>query len=220
MKFRSVFDIIGPVMIGPSSSHTAGAVRIGLLARKLFGREPEQAVIRFFGSFARTFRGHATDVAVVAGILGFESSDPRIPDALFIAAQQGLRVSFVPEDAVPQHPNTVAIQLTAGDSLFQMTGISLGGGIVQIVEVDGFNLRLSGESPALLIFHRDAYGTVAAVTQLLAYEHININHMEVSRHVKGQTALMVIETDEPVAPMILDLIRKQPNIIKIVKLDA
>ena len=220
MKFRSVFDIIGPVMIGPSSSHTAGAVRIGQLARKLFGRDPEQATIRFFGSFARTYCGHATDVAVVAGIMGFESSDERIPEALEIAAQQGLQVSFVAEDAVLLHPNTVMIQLRHGESHFQVTGVSLGGGIVQIVEVDGFQLRLTGESPALLIFHRDAYGTVAAVTQLLAYEHININHMEVSRAFKGQNALMVIETDEQVAPGILALIRKQPNITKIVKLDA
>ncbi|MHC1786081.1 MAG: L-serine ammonia-lyase, iron-sulfur-dependent subunit beta [Christensenellales bacterium] len=220
MKYRSVFDIIGPVMIGPSSSHTAGAVRIGQLARKLFGRAPQRAEVHFFGSFARTYKGHATDVAVLAGILGYESSDPRIPDALAIAERAGLEVRFLAQEAVPQHPNTVTILLESGETRFRMTGISVGGGMVQVVEVDGFELRLSGDSPALLIFHKDAYGAVASVTQLLAYEHININHMEVSRSHKGQTALMVIETDEQVAQAILDLIGKQPHIQKIVKLDV
>ncbi len=220
MKYRSVFDIIGPVMVGPSSSHTAGAVRIGQLARRLFGRQPETAQIRFYGSFARTYRGHATDVAVVAGLLDLATDDPRIPDSLALAAQQGMAVQFSPEEAVPAHPNTVGMTLTAGGQQFTAVGVSLGGGLVQITEVDGFSLRLSGDSPALLIFHRDAYGAVASVTQLLASQRVNINHMEVSRSDRGKMALMVIETDERVDPDLLRLIGEQRHIQKVITLNT
>ncbi|NLM85291.1 MAG: L-serine ammonia-lyase, iron-sulfur-dependent, subunit beta [Clostridiales bacterium] len=219
MKYRSVFDIIGPTMIGPSSSHTAGAVRIGQLARKLFGRAPEVADIYFFGSFARTYRGHATDVAVLAGVLGLKTDDPRIPDAFELAKDNGLKYTFYEEAAVPTHPNTVEIVLQSENARISVTGISIGGGLVQMTRVDGFDLHLSGESPALLIFHQDAYGTIASVTQLLALAKINISHMEVSRAQRGRDALMVIETDQPVPPDILRLIQDQPHIFKTIKLD-
>lgn len=219
MKYRSVFDIIGPVMVGPSSSHTAGAVRIGQLARKLFDREPETTRIHFFGSFARTYRGHATDVAVLAGVLGLKTDDPRIPNAFALAQERGLDYSFYEEAAIPIHPNTVSIDLTAGEASISVTGISIGGGMVQITRVDGFDLRLSGESPALLIFHQDAFGAIAAVTQLLAYAQVNISHMEVSRAERGQDALMVIETDQPISGDILRLIQCQPRIFKTIKLE-
>lgn len=220
MKYRSVFDIIGPVMIGPSSSHTAGAVRIGQLARKLFGHRPDTAVIHFFGSFARTYRGHATDVAVLAGILNLKTDDPRIPGAFSLAQERGLSYSFIEEEAVPAHPNTVVIELSAGEASIAVTGISIGGGAVQIIQVDGFRLRLTGEAPALLIFHKDAFGTVAAVTRKLAEHEINISHMEVSRSQKGQEALMVIETDQPVPDALLADMKTAPHIRKIVKLDV
>ncbi|NLE69423.1 MAG: L-serine ammonia-lyase, iron-sulfur-dependent, subunit beta [Clostridiales bacterium] len=219
MKYRSVFDIIGPVMVGPSSSHTAGAVRIGQLARKLFGKAPEAAAIHFFGSFAKTYRGHATDVAVLAGVLGLKTSDPRIPEAFDLAEKRGLDYSFHEEAAIPNHPNTVSITLTAGDSRMDVTGISIGGGLVQITRVDGFDLRLSGESPALLIFHQDAYGVIAAVTRLLAEAQLNISHMEVSRANRGENALMVIETDQPISNDVVRLIQSQPRIFKTIKLE-
>jgi L-serine dehydratase len=219
MKYRSVFDIIGPVMIGPSSSHTAGAARIGLLARKLFGKVPRKAIIHFYGSFAQTYKGHATDVAVVSGILGYASDDRRIPSALQIAQSAGLELSFMVEEAVPKHPNTVMIELERDEDRMQVVGVSIGGGLVQITQVDDFQLRLSGESPALLIFHQDAYGAIASVTQLLAFEQVNINHMEVSRSDKGKTALMVIETDTSVSADIVKLIARQPLIRKVIILD-
>lgn len=220
MRFRSVFDIIGPVMVGPSSSHTAGATRIGLLARTLFGQEADRADIHFFGSFARTYKGHATDVAVVAGLLGLAPSDPRIPDSLILAEEAGMKVYFHEEVALPQHPNTVEIVLSRGKDSQKVKGISLGGGLVQIVQINGFDLRLSGEAPALLIFHIDAYGTIAAVTQLLALAQVNISHMEVSRAQRGREALMVIETDQPVLPELIKLMVSQPHINKIVTLDV
>ncbi len=219
MKYRSVFDIIGPVMVGPSSSHTAGAVRIGQLARKLFGQAPRAVDIHFYGSFAHTYRGHATDVAVLAGVMGLATSDPRIPDAFQLADDLGLVYQILEEAAIPVHPNTVTIILKAQDARMSVTGISIGGGLVQIVQVDGFDLHLTGESPALLIFHQDAYGTIASVTRLLAESAINISHMEVARAKKGQDALMVIETDQPVAADLVQKILGQPNIFKTIKLD-
>lgn len=219
MKFRSVFDIIGPVMVGPSSSHTAGAVRIGQLARKLFGRAPKKVDIHFYGSFARTYRGHATDVAVLAGVLGLDTADPRIPDAFALAGEMGLEYTFFEEAAVPVHPNTVKLVLYADEARLSVNGISIGGGMVQLTRVDGFDLHLSGEAPALLIFHRDAFGTIAAVTQLLAFAKINISHMEVSRAQRGEDALMVIETDQPVPSEVLRLIQGQANIFKTIQLD-
>ena len=219
MKYRSVFDIIGPVMIGPSSSHTAGAVRIGQLARTLFGRTPDSAVLRFYGSFAKTYRGHATDVAAVAGLLGLPTDDPRIPQSIELARQQGIALTFIAEEAIPAHPNTLTIELADGRGTFRATGVSLGGGLVQMTEVDGFSLKLSGDSPALLIFHRDAYGTIAAITQQLARAQVNINHMEVSRSERGKTALMVIETDEKVEPEVVGHMESQSNVFKIITLN-
>lgn len=219
MKYRSVFDIIGPVMIGPSSSHTAGAVRIGRLARKLFGAQPEKATIHFYGSFAQTYRGHATDVALLAGILELHTYDPRIPHAFELAKAMGVDFQFVVEDAVPVHPNTARIVLENQKRRISVEGISIGGGMVQITQVDDFHLHLSGDSPALLIFHQDAYGTIASVTQLLAKEAINISHMEVSRSERGQRALMVIETDQIVPESTVEIINSQPHIEKIIKLD-
>ena len=220
MKYRSVFDIIGPVMVGPSSSHTAGAVRIGQLARKLFGTEPTQVIFHFFGSFARTYRGHATDVAVLAGVMDLCTDDPRIPDAFQLAAERGLDYTFTEAAAVPNHPNTVEVEMRTLDHQMTVRGVSLGGGMVQITQVSGFDLRLSGESPALLIFHIDAYGAIASVTQLLAMSRVNISHMEVSRTQRGSEALMVIETDQVVPSEIIRLIESQPHINKIVKLEV
>ncbi len=220
MKYRSVFDIIGPVMIGPSSSHTAGPVRLGLLARRLFGRQPERIVVRLFGSFADTGQGHATDVAVIAGILAFEPDDPRIRDSLAIARERGIVVEFIRAEAIPVHPNTLQITLHAGGEAMNMTGISIGGGMVQITELNGFALRLSGENPAILILHKDAFGTIAAVTGILAQNQINISHMEVSRIEKGQNALMVIETDQAVPADVIAAISAGRNIVKVVVLDV
>lgn len=206
-------------MVGPSSSHTAGAVRIGRLARALFGREPQHIRLHFYGSFAKTFKGHATDVAALAGVLGLEMDDPRIPEAKAIAKNKGITVEYITEEAVPVHPNTLMAELWDEQGSMTATGQSLGGGLVQITQVDGFSLGLSGESPALLIFHKDMYGTIASITQLLANARININHMEVSRKDRGQTALMVIETDELVEPAVIDLMNAQDNVYKIIKLE-
>ncbi len=218
MKYRSVFDIIGPIMLGPSSSHTAGAARIGLLARKLFQKEPERVIVRFYGSFAQTYEGHATDVAVVGGVLNLDVADPALPESKALAKEMGIEVEIIAEEQVPLHPNTVSIELFAGEDWLSVTGISIGGGQVQITDYSGFPLNLSGENPTMLILHQDKYGAIAAVTNCLTEEEVNIGHMEVSRLMKGDLALMVIETDEEPKPETIQRIRLQSNILKVVVL--
>lgn len=200
MKYRSVFDIIGPVMVGPSSSHTAGAARIGQMARKLFGSTPEHVEITLYGSFAETYRGHGTDVALAAGLLNFETNDTRLPQALDIAREQGIRITITPDkEKQPAHPNTARLILFGAGKTLEMVGVSIGGGKIEITEVDGFSISLTGSNPALLVLHRDKYGAVAEVAGLIAKYEINISHMEVSRHEKGHLALMVIQTDEEIS---------------------
>ena len=196
VRQRSVFDIVGPVMIGPSSSHTAGAVRLGELARAVFGGQPVSATIRLHGSFASTGRGHGTDLALVAGLLGMAPDDARIPSALTIAAEEGLHVHFVTADLGEVHPNTAEFDLTsaAGDRMC-VRGSSLGGGDVVISAIDGFEVEANGELPLLIVDHTDRPGEIAAVTGILADGGVNIAEMRVSRERRGARALMLIETD-------------------------
>lgn len=204
MKFNSVFDIIGPVMVGPSSSHTAGAVRIAKVARSLFGREIKWAKIHLYESFAKTYRGHGTDRALVGGLLGFETEDERIIDALEIAKKQGVEIEFFEDTAATDHPNTARLVVGDDEESIEVVGISIGGGKVEIIELNGFELRLSGNHPAILIAHNDRAGAIAAVTQILAEHHLNIGHMSVNRKDVGKEALMVIEVDDNVEEVVMD----------------
>ncbi|MDN4523460.1 L-serine ammonia-lyase, iron-sulfur-dependent subunit beta [Fictibacillus fluitans] len=219
MKYKSVFDIIGPVMIGPSSSHTAGAARIGRVARDLFGRKPSYAHISFYGSFAKTYRGHGTDVAIVGGILDFDTFDTRIVDALSLAKEQNIEIKMTEEDAVTDHPNTARIVLGDENGKIELVGISIGGGKIEITELNGFDLQLSGEHPALLIVHNDRYGAIAGVANVLAKHQINIGHMRVSRKEKGQEALMIIEVDQNVDPVLVEEIEALPIVQQVVKIN-
>jgi L-serine dehydratase len=218
MKYKSVFDIIGPIMIGPSSSHTAGAARIGRVARSLFGRKPNWAHISFYGSFAQTYKGHGTDVAIVGGLLDFDTFDERIPRSLEIAKEEGMEVVFYEEDAIPIHPNTARVRIGDERGELELVGISIGGGKIEITELNGFELKLSGHHPALLIMHNDRYGTIAAVANVLAKYAINIGHMEVSRKEKGKEALMTIEVDQPLEGHVISELETLPHIIQVTKL--
>ncbi|OYD06431.1 L-serine ammonia-lyase, iron-sulfur-dependent subunit beta [Paludifilum halophilum] len=212
MKYRSVFDIIGPVMIGPSSSHTAGAARIGRAARSLFGRKPSRVTVTFYGSFAKTYRGHGTDIAIVGGVLDFDTHDRRIVQSLDIARREGVEVVFLESEEIPDHPNTARILLEDEAGSTEVTGISIGGGKMEIVELNGFELRLSGSSPALLIMHHDRYGAIANVAKVLAENRINVGYMQVSRKEKGSMALMIIETDQSVGDEIQNEISRLSEI--------
>lgn len=214
MQFKSVFDIIGPVMIGPSSSHTAGANRIGRVARKLFGRLPETVLVTLYGSFAKTYKGHGTDLAIISGILDFDTADERIPEALNIARDMGLHVTFVQSDEDVEHPNTARIVLRDKQGALEVVGVSIGGGNMEIREVRQLDGAPSGKTPVMLVLHEDKYGAVANVTSLLAEHHINIGYMEVSRTAKGHS-LMAIEVDQPVDDSIIRLMYGLPHIKEI-----
>ncbi|MEH7094649.1 L-serine ammonia-lyase, iron-sulfur-dependent subunit beta [Neobacillus vireti] len=218
MKYRSVFDIIGPVMIGPSSSHTAGAARIGRVARSLFGREPKWANISLYGSFAQTYKGHGTDVAIVGGLLDFDTDDTRIIDAIDIAEQKGMKLRFIEEDAVTDHPNTARIIIGDHNGELELVGISIGGGKIEIIELNGFQLKLSGNHPAILVVHNDRFGAIASVANILAKYELNIGHMEVARKDVGKMALMTIEVDQNIDNKILTELEQLPNILKVTKI--
>lgn len=208
-----VFDIVGPVMIGPSSSHTAGAVRLGKMARTILGEAPRTAIIRLYGSFARTYRGHGTDKALVAGLLGFAADDIRIKDALDLAAAAELQVVFHTMEGGVVHPNTAELQLTgASGKTVTVGGASIGGGSIVINRIDGYEVEISGEYHTLITIHHDKPGIIAMITQILAQQSVNIAFMKVSRKQKGVQALMVLETDQPIPQEVLAAIAPMPAI--------
>ena len=218
MKFKSVFDIIGPVMIGPSSSHTAGAARIGLVTRELFGRQPKWAKIYLYGSFAETYKGHGTDIAIIGGLLGFDTFDERIKTSFELAQKAGLTYEFLPESGHTEHPNTARLVVGDNEGEMELIGISIGGGKIEISELNGFPLRLSGNHSAILVVHDDMPGSIAKVASCLAEQNINIGHMEVSRKEQGQMALMVIEVDQPIEEHVMNEIAMLPHITKVTKI--
>lgn len=215
MKYKSVFDIIGPVMVGPSSSHTAGAARIGRVARMLFGRQPQKAEITFYGSFAKTYKGHGSDVATVAGILDFDTFDLRLKDSLQIAKDLGVDVEIRTSDILTEHPNTSRILLSDDKKTVEVVGVSIGGGKIEVIEVNGFGFQLGFDSPTLMVLHEDRFGMIAAVAKVLTQHRINVGHMEVSRHARGSRALMAIETDSLLTPEILEEIRQIPSVFEV-----
>lgn len=219
MKYQSVFDIIGPVMIGPSSSHTAGAARIGRVARSLFGRQPKRAIITLYGSFAKTHKGHGTDVAIIGGLLDFDTNDNRIIDSLVIAKDLDIDVEFILSEEEVEHPNTARIQLEDDKGTIEVVGVSVGGGKIDITEINGFKLKVSGALPSLIIVHEDRHGVIASVANILGLHEINIGYMEMARKERGKLSLMVLETDQDITLEVLDKIKalnyvKQVAILK------
>jgi len=191
----SILDMIGPVMIGPSSSHTAGACRIGLLARAILDAAPERADIVLHGSFAKTGRGHGTDRALVAGLLGFRPDDGRLPDALAEADRAGFAVGWSVADLGNVHPNSVRLTLHGGGRRSTVLGSSIGGGVVEIVEIDGVPVRFGGARHTLLVGHDDFYGAIATVTRVVADDRVNIAALSSNRDRRGGEALMCLELD-------------------------
>ena len=201
----SVFDMIGPVMIGPSSSHTAGVVRIGRAARNIFGEQPESVTITFYNSFARTYEGHGSDRAVVAGLLDFATDDERIKTALDIAETKGLEVRYKSVgNASTMHPNTVAIEMVSGIRKMKVVGESRGGGVIQIVNINGFNARFSTSLYTLIITAHDIKGSIAFMANVLSQADCNIASMTVSRKGKNDLACQVIEMDSAVNDVTLN----------------
>ena len=204
----SLLDIIGPVMVGPSSSHTAGACRLGLLARGLVGGTPERARAELHGSFARTGEGHGTDKAIVGGLMGFRPDDERLREALTIAEQEGLDYRFekttISDEA---HPNTVRLTLERGDRTAVMTGSSLGAGRVLVTEIDGYPVEVSGNHHTIVLVAEDVKGSVARIATILAADDMNIATLRLTRKARGGDAFMVIELDDFPVERVRDDIR-------------
>ncbi|MGK0551281.1 L-serine ammonia-lyase, iron-sulfur-dependent subunit beta [Enterococcus faecalis] len=215
MRYTSVFDIIGPVMIGPSSSHTAGAARIGKIVRGIFGQQPDSVDIYLYESFAKTYRGHGTDIALVGGLLGMEPDDERLANSLEIAYEQGMEVLFVPKNEKAEHPNLVKMVVTKGERQLSITGISIGGGNIQISELNGFKISLSMGTPTFIIVHQDLPGMIAQVTNTLSASEINIGTMTVTRESKGEKAIMIIEVDQAEVGDIVKKITDIPHIFSV-----
>ena len=210
----NVFDILGPVMIGPSSSHTAGAARIGGIARAVLAAEPVRAVIQLHGSFAKTYKGHGTDKALIAGIMGMATDDERIRFSPRLAQEAGLSVSILPTEIDGAHPNTALITLTdATGRTVSVQGASVGGGNILVTKVNGMDVHISGQYNTLIVLHQDTPGIIAAVTELLAESQVNICNFRLSRQKKGGVAVMTIEMDGGLDPALNGRIEALPHIL-------
>ena len=211
-----IFDIIGPIMVGPSSSHTAGAVRIGRMARTLLGEEPVKAAMHLHGSFAETGVGHGTDMALVAGLLGMRSDDYDIPNSFEIAQERGLEFSFDEVDLRDAHPNSVLLELEGVNGAKRsMQACSVGGGRIMVDKIDGVELNFTGNYNTLIIHNKDERGYISNITQALTMARVNIANMSVNRDMRGGSAIMVIETDEPVPEVILNLLGNLTGMLRI-----
>lgn len=205
-------------MIGPSSSHTAGAARIGLLARSLFGGQPDKVDIYLYGSFRDTYKGHATDVALLGGILGYDTDDERIINAIKEAENNNLTYNFIEMNEERSHPNTAILQLYKDDEELVIEGVSIGGGKIELVSINGYNINISGNYHSLLVFHKDEFGTIARVTTRLGEEKLNISQMSVSRKEKGQVALMTVELDDTISEAALNDIRAINGVDRVIEM--
>lgn len=214
MNFLSMFDVIGPNMIGPSSSHTAGAVAIALMARKMFPEEIKKVTFTLYGSFAKTYRGHGTDRALLGGILGFSTDDERIRDAFEYAKEMQIDYQFVvDENTQTNHPNTADIELLGVNGYtLSIRGESIGGGKMKIVRINHIDVEFTGEYSTLIVHQQDKPGVVAHITQALSEQEVNIAFMRLFREDKGANAYTVVESDEPIPEEVLDKIRTNPNV--------
>lgn len=217
----NIFDILGPVMVGPSSSHTAGAVRIGFITRTLLGSRPVKAEIGLHGSFAATGKGHGTDRAIVAGLLGMRPDDMRIPDSFEAASEEGLEFSIQNTQIVGAHPNTALLNVVGEDGkTLEVQASSLGGGRIMVNKLDGIMVNCTGESPTLIIYNQDQPGYVAAVTSMLARDSINIATLQLYRGKRGGHAVMVIEIDQRVPEESISWLEAQEGIQKVTYIDG
>lgn len=213
MDNLSAFDMIGPVMIGPSSSHTAGAVRIGNLAKEIVNNEYQEIKIYFHGSFKETYKGHGTDRAIIGGLLGYKTDDPAIKDSLTTAAEMGIKFEFLPIKLENVHPNTVKLEITDVDGVnTTITASSVGGGKIVVTRLNNTEVNLKGEYYTLITFHQDQPGLIAKISEILNIYNLNIAEMQVLRERKGHQATAIINLDHEIEDQILSLIRGIPGI--------
>lgn len=217
----NIFDILGPVMVGPSSSHTAGAVRIGLIGRQLFGRQPKKATVYLHGSFAATGKGHGTDKALIAGLLGMQPDDLRIPDSFEVAKEMGMDFVIEPRDLRDAHPNTARIIMEAeGVKPLTIEAFSIGGGRIRVSRLEGMSVNFSGETNTLIVRNQDQPGCITDVSTVLSLCGINIATMQVFRSRRGGEAVMVVETDQVVPESALKMLEGRKGILKVTFLNV
>jgi L-serine dehydratase len=202
----SILDVMGPVMVGPSSSHTAGTARLGRVAREVLDDEPRSVRFVLHPPLAATYRGHGSDFALVGGAIGLNVDDPRIPEAIRIAEQMGVDVEFAEEDLGDVHPNTVRVEIRGDKREAEIVGSSIGGGVIEVFKINGFQTRFKGDSPTLLLFYRDRPGMISEVTKIIAEEGINIASLSCSRKQRGKDAFMQIDVDSPLSKAALSRI--------------
>ena len=216
-----IFDVLGPIMIGPSSSHTAGAARLGKIARTIVNKPIKDVTFLLHGSFKETYKGHVTDRAWVAGILGMMPDDERLRDALLIAEKEGLEVHFLPADLGQVHPNTVKILMTDCDDInWEVLGSSIGGGLVEIYEINGNKVKITGEYPTIITCHDDIPGTVSKVSTLFYDNDINIAHMTLVRSQKGKDATMTFEVDNNVSEELIAAIKAVEGVNRVILINS
>lgn len=212
----ALYNIIGPIMVGPSSSHTAGAVRIGLMARTLLKEEPVCGEILLHGSFAKTGEGHGTNKAIVAGLLGMKPDDVRIPDSYEIAKEQGFSFSIGTTTIKNAHPNTVLIKLKGANGReIEVQSSSVGGGSIMVNKIDGIDVNFNGETHTLIVHNLDEPGHVAVVASTLSRYSVNIATMQLYRERRGANAVMVLETDQPIPDEVVEFLENVDGIVKV-----
>jgi len=217
MKNFGVFDILGPIMVGPSSSHTAGAARLGKIAKTIVGTDIKEVTFLLHGSFGKTYKGHGTDRALVAGILGMEPCDDDLKNSISIAERKGLKIKFIEYDLGQAHPNTVKFLITdINNNYSEIMGSSIGGGNVEINEINGNSVVITGEYPTIITCHDDIQGTVAKVSDLIYEDKINIAFLKLVRAEKGKSATMTFEVDSTIPDSLVKDIEKITGINKVI----
>jgi L-serine dehydratase len=217
----SIFDMIGPVMIGPSSSHTAGVVRIAKAAVRILGAVPEKAEITFYNSFARTYEGHGSDRAILAGLMDFATDDKRIREAIEIAGEAGLHYHFKSVgNASTLHPNSIRLVISKGNRTIEVLGESKGGGIINIAEVNGFKADFSAGLHTLIVFADDVKGSIAFIASVLAHDDCNIATMSVSRKGRHDLACQVIEMDSSIKPVTFEYLKSLSWVKEVINVPA
>lgn len=215
-----IFDVLGPIMIGPSSSHTAGAARLGKIAKTIVGRKFTKVTLLLHGSFGKTYKGHGTDRALIAGLLGMNPDDADLRFALDIAKEQGIDIEFIPYDLGDVHPNTVKFMITDyQNNEWQIVGSSIGGGLVEINEINGNQVQITGEYPTIITCHDDIPGTVSKVSSLFYEAGINIAFMKLVRSQKGQDATMTFEIDSPASKEMIENIQKVQGVNRVITIN-
>jgi L-serine dehydratase len=216
-KVNSIFDVIGPIMVGPSSSHTAGAAKLARIARSLSGEEIKKVIFMLHGSFQTTYKGHGTDRALLAGILGLAPSDPSLVDAYELAEKAGLEYEFVKKDLGPVHPNTIKFIVTgASGNVTELVGASVGGGEVLVSSLNGFEVSFSGNSYTVISIQDDVPGIVSEISGVFAAAGLNLATITLSRSARGREATMIMEIDSEPSQEVLDRLRNLPRIRKII----